>query len=796
MTTVLDHVQVIDLSLNIAGPYCTKLLSDAGADVVKVEPPGGDPLRRYAATTDLRPGEDGALFRYLNAGKRSLSGAIDSQGIPELLGGADLVVHDETTALDIADLRHRYPHLVILSITPYGLTGPYAGRPASDLTIQCESGAILFRGPAGRPPVQAGGRIAEFMAGTFAAAPALAALMRAQAGGPGSHLDVSMHEVMVIAGSNYTDLLHQFQGSPTPGPGLRMVDTPGIERAKDGLVAFNTNTAAMFQMFLVLIGHPELLDDPRYAALNQRAAAGEDWQRLIDEAIGERTVADIISEAADLRIAVAPVHDGASIAGDEQLESRQVLVRQAADPLLRPLPPWRMDGQAPNLGGRAPSLGEHNGRVTPRPTRPARRSTAPALPLAGLRVIDLTSWWVGALATQTLAMLGADVIHVEGISHLDGMRLTSHSIARTPEWWEWGHMFAAANAEKRGLTLDLARDEGRQVLRELLASADMLVENFAPRVVERWSLGRADVLALNPNIVYMRMPAFGLIGPWRDRPAFAQVIEPMSTMSSITGFPDGLPVSKGGLPDPVAGMHGAFAAVLGLVEQRKRRSGVFIESVMIDAAVNVAAQPLLEFDAYGKVMTRLGNRSPHAAPQGVYPTADGTWVGLSVLTDTQWNGLIEALGRPDWATGPGFESSSGRRRQHDVLDEHLAHWCGQRTAADASERLVAHGVPSAPCRDPRGIRDHPHLRARGLYETLTHPVVGEHLLPGLPVHASDVTRWLSRPAPTVGQQNHQVLREFINASDERIAELERDGVIGTQPVGIAAIAVSTSTAHT
>jgi crotonobetainyl-CoA:carnitine CoA-transferase CaiB-like acyl-CoA transferase len=780
----LDELQVIDLTTGIAGPYCTKLLRDAGADVIKVEPPAGDPLRRYAATTDVSEREDAALFRFLNAGKRSVLGSVGQQPVDDLLAGADLLVEDQAAAVDVTQMRLRYPHLVILSITPYGRTGPYAGRPASDLTIQCESGAILFRGPADRPPVQAGGRISEFMAGAFAAPLAVAAMLRARAGGPGAHLDLSMHEVMAIAGSNYMDVLHQFQGSPAPGPGLRMVDTPGIERAKDGLVGFNTNTAQMFQMFLLLIGHPELMDDPRYAALNTRAAMGQEWQRLIDEGIGTRTVAEVVEEAAALRIAVAPVHDGSTVAQDDQLVARGVFQRGDTDPLLRPLPPYRIDGEAPPLGPRAPHVGEHTGSVTPRPARPAPTEREPRLPLSGARVIDLTSWWVGALATQTLAMLGADVIHVEGLAHLDGMRLTSRVIARTDDWWEWGHMFTAANAQKRGVTLDLSRDEGRAVLRELIASADVLVENFAPRVVERWSLAREDVQALNPNLVYVRMPAFGLTGPWRDRPAFAQVIEPMSTMASITGFPDGLPVSKGGLPDPVAGVHGAFAAMIGIAKQRKQGSGVFVESVMIDAAVNVTAQPLLEYDAYGRVMDRLGNRSPHAAPQGVYPTAGGGWFGLSVTTDAEWQALVDALGRPDWATDGALSTATGRHGQHDRIDQEICRWAQQHSAREASERLVAHGVPAAPCRDPRGIREHPHLKARGLYERLEHPVVGEHLIPGMPCRFEGVSRWLHTPAPTVGQHNSEILQEILGATVDQIGALERDGIIGTRPVGI------------
>jgi crotonobetainyl-CoA:carnitine CoA-transferase CaiB-like acyl-CoA transferase len=224
VTRPLDDLQVVDLTTGIAGPYCTKLFADAGADVVKVEPPGGDAMRRYAPLGALVAGQDGALFCYINAAKRSVTGVFD-----DLLAGADLLVEDGAD-LDIDDLRHRFPHLVVLSITWYGRTGPMAGRPASDLTIQCDSGAMKFRVRPGRPPVQAGGRISEFMAGAFGAAPALAAVLRSRAGGPGEHVDVSIHDVMVLAGSNYMSVLHDLLGRPRSASHRRSATPPASSR--------------------------------------------------------------------------------------------------------------------------------------------------------------------------------------------------------------------------------------------------------------------------------------------------------------------------------------------------------------------------------------------------------------------------------------------------------------------------------------------------------------------------------------------------------------------------------------
>jgi crotonobetainyl-CoA:carnitine CoA-transferase CaiB-like acyl-CoA transferase len=795
----LGDLLVIDCTTGIPGPYCTKLFADAGATVVKVEPAGGDPLRRYAATVELPDGEDGALFRYLNAGKQSIVADPAGGRVDALLAGADLLVEDSAPGvLDLDALRARHPHLVVVSITPFGRTGPRAGRPASDLTLQAESGALTFRGPRDRPPVQAGGRAAEVFGGLFAAPPSLAAVLRARRTGAGEHIDVSVHDVMAVAGSNHYQLIYELQGRPPVTGPVRMLDTPGIEQAKDALVAFNTNAGHMFQMFLLLVERPDLMGDPKIAGLMHRMAMGPEWQKIIDDWVGTHTVREVVDAAVALRVPVAPVHDAASVLTDEHLDARGVFVT-GPDGLVQPRPPYRIDGHTMGARTRSPRLGEHDALVSPRP-RPAATTTtagpvpaadgeaAPrgALPLAGLRVLDLTSWWVGALSTHTLALLGADVVHVEGVAHPDGMRLTGTSFARTDDWWEWGHMFAAVNTDKRGITLDLGTDDGRALLWRLVEWADVLVENFSPRVAESWGLTREAVLARNPRIVYQRMPAFGLDGPWRDRPAFAQTIEPMSTMASITGYPDQKPVSKGGIPDPTAGMHGSWALLVALAEQRRRGGrGVFVEAVMIEAALNACAQPVLEHGAYGNVMTRMGNRSPHAAPQGVY-ACDGTerWLAISVLDDAQWRALAGVVGGDALATDHRYAAADDRRAHHDELDALLAAWCATRHPADAAELLCARGVPAAEVWDCRLVEHHPNYVARRTFEPVEHPVLGTHHAPGLPVRFASVDHWVHRAAPTFGQHTTEVLHDVLGLDHADIERLAAAGIIASRPRGL------------
>lgn len=785
----LSHLRAIDCSTGIAGGYCTKLLADAGVDVVKVEPPGGDPLRGYQASDgDERREVDGGgpLFRYLHAGKRSVVGAPGDEQVEVLLAGADVLVESYGPGgFDVDGVRARHPHLVVLSISPYGAGGPLSDRPATDFTIQAESGTLLFRGKVTRDPVQAGGRLAEFVGGLYGAPAVVVAAERARRTGAGERIDLSLAEVMAIAGSVFGDVAHHCTGRPDLTGPARSVETPSIERAKDGFVGFNTNTAIQFQNFLVLIERTDLLEDPRFAGLAGRYLHLPEWQEIIDGYMPFHESEEIVERAAALRIPVSPIYNGETAPANEHLAARGVYV-DGADGLPRPRRPYRFDDDPLPAPRPSPRLGEHDGAIETRErSAPSQPPDPPGvLPLAGLKVLDITSWWVGAAATHYLALLGAEVIHVESTSHPDGMRLTGAAFGRE-DWWEWGHMFAAANTDKLDLTLDVGTAEGRALMVRLIEWADVVAENFSPRVMENWGLDREGVLAINPRVVYLRMPGMGLAGPWRDRVAFAQTMEQMSGQAWITGFPEDIPLIPRGPADPTAGVHGAFAIVTALSRRAQDGRGVFIEAPMIEAVLNVTAEPVLEFASSGHLMMRMGNRSPYAAPQGLYrcPGVE-QWLAISVATDEQWDGLRRALAEPEWAKDPALDTHEGRVAHHDLLDEELAAWAETQDLDAAVDALVAHGVPAARGRDPRIVSRHPQFVARRFYEVVDHPSLGRHESPGFPFRFASVDHWLHTPAPLFGEHNHDVLTRILGLTDDEVAALETDGVIGNRPAGV------------
>jgi crotonobetainyl-CoA:carnitine CoA-transferase CaiB-like acyl-CoA transferase len=277
----------------------------------------------------------------------------------------------------------------------------------------------------------------------------------------------------------------------------------------------------------------------------------------------------------------------------------------------------------------------------------------------------------------------------------------------------------------------------------------------------------------------------GLDGPWRDRVAFAQTMEQMSGQAWITGFADGIPLIPRGPADPTAGMHGAFAIVTALTRRDRTGTGVFIEAPMIEAVLNVTAEPVLEQAAYGNTMMRTGNRSPYAAPQGLY-ACDGfeQWLAVSVADDEQWHGLCAALGRDDWARDADLATHAGRVEQHDALDAAIGAWAATRAVDDAVALLIAHGVPAAIGRDPRVISRHPQFVARGFYEEVDHALLGRYPAPGFPFRFASVDRWLHTAAPRFGEHNHDVLTRILGRSDSDVARLEAEDVVGTRPLGV------------
>jgi crotonobetainyl-CoA:carnitine CoA-transferase CaiB-like acyl-CoA transferase len=357
-------------------------------------------------------------------------------------------------------------------------------------------------------------------------------------------------------------------------------------------------------------------------------------------------------------------------------------------------------------------------------------------------------------------------------------------------WWEASTHFLHTNSNKLDVTLDVSQARGLELLEKLIAHSDGIIENFTPRVLDNFGLSWERVKELNPNALMMRMPAFGLSGPWRDNTGFAQTMEQLSGLAWVTGHPDDQPRIPRGPCDPIAGMHAAFAFLVALAGRSSSGHGHHVESTMVEGALNIAAEQVVESSAYGNLMQRNGNRSALAAPQGLYPCADGrpgmeAWLALSVATDAQWRALRSALGDPAWAMDPALETRAGRRTAHDAIDERLRDWTRKRERAVIVAELRALGIPASEVANPcRLLQTNPQLQARRYFEAPEHPVVGPMPLPSLPFRYTGIDRWLRTPAPTLGQHNEAVLCGILGLAADGLRELEAEGVIGTRPEGL------------
>jgi crotonobetainyl-CoA:carnitine CoA-transferase CaiB-like acyl-CoA transferase len=779
LETVLGGLRVIDTSTEVAGPYATKLLADAGADVVKVEAAEGDPLRRWTAVgVDLPIGEDSALFRFLNASKRSVVGEFG-----DLAAGADVVIGNDD--LDAAGLSESHPHLVVLTITPFGRTGPWADRPATEFTLQAACGSTGSRGRRDRPPLAVGGRFGEFQAGVNAAVAAVAAWRAGRADGVGERVDLSMLESMALGMNTYGPLFAELYGVVAPEePAFRHIDHPSIEPTADGWVGFATIANQQFKDFLVLIERGDLLADEALVDINVRTKRAEEFEAAVQAWTTRHPTEEIIRRASELRVPVAPIGDGATVIGHEQFVARKVFVNGPHG--RQPRVPYRMGDHPGTTFGPAPALGAHTGIVTwdARPA-PAVGAAAPGRPLAGVRIVDLTCFWAGPSASVTLAALGADVVKVEAVQRPDGMRFTSTRPPTTDRWWEWAPVFCGTNAGKRGITLDLATAEGRGLLLDLVRGADALLENFSPRVMEQFDLDWPVIHAADPRVVMVRMPGFGLDGPWRDRTGYAPTMEQLTGLAFITGWPDLPPIVPRGPCDPLAGQHAAFALLVALEERDQTGEGLLLEVPMVEAALATAAGPIVEAEAYGIVQQREGNRSPVAAPQGVYGCAEQErWVAVAVTSDGQWVALCAVLGRADLATDPTLAEHAGRRAAQERLDDALAEWAADQPVADAVAALVAAGVPCAEVVSPGAVDRNPQLVARGFFEPMEREVVGLHHIPSLPYRFASRgdAPWHRTPAPLIGEHNDEVLGGQLGLGPDALERLRNTSVIGDRPL--------------
>ena len=420
------------------------------------------------------------------------------------------------------------------------------------------------------------------------------------------------------------------------------------------------------------------------------------------------------------------------------------------------------------------------------------------LALADIRIIDSTQIWAGPYCTRLLADLGAEVIKIETHKRPDLVRGpvvppppsllggTAVYPNRQPGERPWNRSayFNKVNRNKLEVTLDLSTPEGKEVFLRMVKVGDVVIDNFTVRVMQNFGLTYEVIKAVKPDIIQVRMPGWGMTGPYREYASWGTGVEAMAGMSSLLGYRDGLPMTSSmSYGDPLGGLNAAFAILAAIHYRRQTGQGQFIDVCQIEGAMSMIGEAFMDYSLNGRIPGRLGNRHPSMAPCGAYRAkGDDAWIAIAVANDKQWQALCQVMGKPELAQDKRFADTLGRWHNHDELDKIIEEWTFDRDGYEMMHQLQKVGVAAGPVLKADGVVNEPHLNARGFFEMVNHPDAGRHKLLGVPTRLSKTPGSIRFGAPMLGQHNKYIFKELLGMSDEEIAELEKKGVSSERPI--------------
>ncbi len=758
----LDGLRVVDLT-HPYGQYAGKLLAELGADVIKIEPPEGDPGRR------MRPFVDGTgtslFWVYYSASKRTI--ALDlsrAEGVTKLrrlIAGAHAVIHtpehSSVPGLDISyeGLRDLNPNIVVAAITGFREGGPYSGFRSTPRLVFALSGIMKTIGPPEGPPEAAPGQVAFDLTAVDAASGILAAILS----GRGQDVTVAAHDVLASevnprAPEQFEDVRHPHSSNPQLAPS-------GAYPCKDGLVTFFTNLQNHWEGVKELLGNPPEVAGPEWNERPYRGQHAKFLDELMIERLAERTQAEIVEEAQRLHVPCGPVYTVDRFAADPQPAARQFFVERGGFKM--PGAPYKFSEAGWRIGpaSESPALA------------PLPRRDGP--PLAGIRAVAFTTAFAGPTVGRYLADLGAEVIKVESRRRWDNTRHASSAGVASimePTGAPTAPGFGYFNRNQLGVSIDLSQDKGRELMLQLLAKTDVVFENFSFQVLQKWGFTYDKLAAVKPDMIMLDMQGFGRSGPRRDWISFGSIIHSYSGLASLWGSAHGFFV------DYVAAQHAVFAVLSALMYRQRTGRGVHIDMAQLEAAGAMLGVPYLDYFTNGYVQTSGDGRMDQDAPAGCYRCAGAdAWCVIEVTGDDDWRRLVRAMGNPPWAENGRFATTEGRLAHRRELDDLVSSWTRDFRDRELQALLQNAGVPAAAVLAPREIFEDPHMAATGFYWEIEHTALGKWKYPSLPLRMSGTPDPPRRPAPMLGEHNDYVFGELLGLSREDIRRLTEEGVL-------------------
>ncbi|HAK63183.1 MAG TPA: hypothetical protein DCO82_08100 [Alphaproteobacteria bacterium] len=808
----LTGIRVIDLA-DLRGEMAGRALADLGAEVLKIEPPEGAAARFQPPFIKGREGDpEGSLYwAALGRGKRSITADLGKQAerekVKNLIASADVLIESSVPGtmqglgLDYAALRALNPALVYVSITPYGQTGPQALDPATDLTIEAACGIIGLQGDGDRPPLPVGFPQAAFHAGMVAAVDTVVALNERSRSGLGQHLDVSMQTAMMLTLMNAQGF-PAVEGRDIPGYGMERnlprppatpgLDVPGMVTVADGHVTnLMGGVGPTVRALGEVINWRVEVEGPMPAHLpdidwNQWPLARRDGRITMEQVnegaqialafLATRKKQEIFERALSHGLLNVPIMTTAELLADPQLEARELWVK--IDGKTYPRPCILMSRTKLVSDRAAPRLGEAQALLDApaRDAAPKVPASPRGKPYEGIKVADFAWVGVGPIISKSLADNGATVVRIETSRRPDVLRMAAPYHRREFNL-NSSQFMANFNSSKLGVALDMSSEDGRAIARKMADWADVVVESFTPGTIANFGLGYEELSKNRPDLIMLSTCLYGQTGPRRRFGGFGNQGAALCGLHGITGWPDRPPAGPyGAYTDFIAPRFGALALASAIFERRASGKGQYIDLSQVETGIHFLEPLLLDSALNGNVAPAPGLDSLSECPHGVYKTAGiERYVAISVSTPEQWRKLRDLAGLTEFA-GAKYDDVRERLSARDKIEAGMRAFCAGKPPFAFAAQLRAAGVPASVVMRPSDLYEDPQLIHRGYFVTLDHKFMGPVLYDGYPTLLSETPVRISKAAPTLGEDTHYVMKEFLRLPEEEISRLQKAGV--------------------
>lgn len=792
-TMLLDAMRVLEVAEGRESTAVARLFADLGADVLKVEPPGGSVDRAECP----RVAGVSIPFAVHNANKRSLTldprDPADRRRFAEYAGTADILVDSGVPGraaaygASAAELARRHRHLVAVTLSPFGATGPRAEWQATDAVFYALSGALSRSGPTTGTPVLPPVGIASATAAVQACWATLVAYYHRLHTGVGDFVDFS-HFDAVATGLDPVFGTHGQTAAAQRGPQRwrgrpKNQDAYPIFACADGHVRICVMSPRQWHGLRAWLGEPAEFQSPEFDRIGARFAAWPQIAVLVADLFAAHTMAELVATGQDHRVPIAAVLSPAQVLTAEHFTTIGAIGDTELTPGLHvpaPVGYFRVDGD--RAGWRTPAAEPVatgiDWAAAALDATPASHSDPTGYPFAGLRVIDLGIIVAGGETSRLFADLGAHVIKVESRDHPDGLR-------QTRPGQPMSESFAWAHRNSLGLGLDLRSVDGAALFARLVADADVLLANFKPGTLAGLGFDANRLRSLNPRLVVAESSAFGDTGPWSARMGYGPLVRATTGVTQLWTAPDrSAPADRHPFydattifPDHVAGRVTAIGALAALIDRHHGGGGHRVHVAQTEVAINQLATHYVAAGAGAAVGAAL---EPATGIDAVCPAAgDDEWCVISVRCDADWRRLAALIGRPELADDPRF-CGVARLSHREELTAALVEWTRSRDPLTVATTLQEAGVPAAPMNRPPDIAEDPQLRHRRLFAAMTHPLFTQPLPAETgPAPFHHIPPAPHRPAPQPGQDTREICTTVLGLTDAEIDRLVADGVLFT-----------------